>query len=82
MPLPVLTGFVLTIFDRSIKISLVGSSKSTDAPQGNLYGDVGIGSAYFKDKLEMLKHGVHINTQTPYTYDENGDPVYEQYKPA
>lgn len=63
-------------------LGLLGSSKSTDAPQGNLYGDVGIGSAYFKDKLEMLKHGVHENTMPPYTYDENGNPVFEKYKPA
>lgn len=63
-------------------LGFLGSSKSTDAPQGNLYGDVGIGSAYFKDKLEMLKHGVHENTMPPYTYDENGNPVFEKYKPA
>ena len=50
-------------------LGLLGSSKSTDAPQGNIYGDYGIGSAYYKDKLEMLKNGVHERTQAPYYYD-------------
>ena len=50
-------------------LGLLGSSKNTNAPQGNIYGDVGIGSAYFKDKVEMLKNGVHERTTAPYYYD-------------
>ena len=50
-------------------LGLLGSSKSTNAPQGNIYGDYGIGSAYYKDKLEMLKNGVHERTTAPYYYD-------------
>ena len=50
-------------------LGLLGSSKNTNAPQGNIYGDVGIGSAYFKDKVEMLKNGVHERTTPPYYYD-------------
>lgn len=50
-------------------LGLLGSSKDTKAPQGNIYGDYGIGSAYYKDKLEMLKNGVHENTMAPYYYD-------------
>ncbi len=50
-------------------LGLLGSSSNTNAPQGNIYGDYGIGSAYYKDKLEMLKNGVHERTQAPYYYD-------------
>ena len=50
-------------------LGLLGSSQNTNAPQGNIYGDVGIGSAYFKDKVEMLKNGVHERTTAPYYYD-------------
>ena len=50
-------------------LGLLGSSRSVQAPQGNIYGDYGIGSAYFKDKLEMLKKGVHERTTAPYYYD-------------
>ena len=50
-------------------LGLLGSSKNSNAPQGNLYGDYGINSAYYKDKLEMLKNGVHERTTAPYYYD-------------
>ena len=50
-------------------LGLLGSNMSTNVPQGNLYGDVGINSAYFKDKVDMLKNGVHEFTQAPYYYD-------------
>ena len=50
-------------------LGLLGSSKDTKAPQGNIYGDYDIGSAYYKDKLEMLKNGVHEHTMAPYYYD-------------
>jgi hypothetical protein len=64
-------------------LGLLGSSKSsTTAPQGNLYGDFGIGSAYFKDKLEMLKKGTHENTMPPHYYDPERGVVYERGKPA
>lgn len=63
-------------------LGLLGSSKNSDSPQGNLYGDYGIGSAYFKDKLEMLKKGVHENTMPPYHYDAQGNPIYERGRPA
>ena len=64
-------------------LGLLGSSKSaTTAPQGNLYGDFGIGSAYFKDKLEMLKNGIHENTMPPHYYDPERGIVYERGKPA
>jgi len=63
-------------------LGLLGSSQNTDAPQGNIYGDVGIGSAYFKDKLEMLKNGVHENTMPPYKYDPENNPIYERGRPA
>lgn len=63
-------------------LGLLGSSNNSDSPQGNLYGDVGIGSAYFKDKLEMLKNGVHENTMPPYKYDPENNPIYERGRPA
>lgn len=50
-------------------LGALGSSQTTQAPQGNIYGDVGIGSAYFKDKVEMLKNGIHERTTAPYYYD-------------
>ena len=50
-------------------LGLLGSSQNMNAPQGNLYGDYGIGSAYYKDKLEMLKNGIHERTTAPYYYD-------------
>ena len=50
-------------------LGILGSSQNTNAPQGNIYGDVGIGSAYFKEKVEMLKNGVHEYTTAPYYYD-------------
>ena len=50
-------------------LGLLGSSQNTQAPQGNIYGDYGIGSAYYKDKLQMLKEGVHERTTAPYYYD-------------
>ena len=50
-------------------LGLLGSSESANTPQGNLYGDYGVGSAYYKDKLEMLKNGVHERTTAPYYYD-------------
>ena len=57
-------------------LGLLGSSKNMQAPQGNLYGDYDINSAYFKDKLEMLKNGVHERTTAPYYYDpETGAKV-------
>ena len=63
-------------------LGLLGSDKSSYAPQGNIYGDVGIGSAYFKDKLEMLKNGIHENTMPPHYYDPERGIVYERGKPA
>ena len=63
-------------------LGLLGSDKSSYAPQGNIYGDVGIGSAYFKDKLEMLKHGIHENTMPPHYYDPERGIIYERGKPA
>ena len=60
---------LLTSLGVNFALGLLGSSQSTDAPQGNLYGDYGLGSAYYKDKLEMLKNGVHERTQAPYYYD-------------
>ena len=50
-------------------LGILGSSQSTNAPQGNIYGDVGIGSVYFKEKVEMLKNGIHERTTAPYYYD-------------
>ena len=50
-------------------LGLLGSSRTTDASLGNIYGDYGVNSAYYKDKLEMLKNGVHDRTQAPYYYD-------------
>ena len=60
---------ILKDLGTNFALGLLGSSQSTDAPQGNLYGDYGIGSAYFKDKVEMLKNGVHERTQAPYYFD-------------
>ena len=50
-------------------LGILGSSQNTNAPQGNIYGDVGIGSVYFKEKVEMLKNGIHERTTAPYYYD-------------
>ena len=61
-------------------LGLLGSSKDTRAPQGNIYGDYGIGSAYYKDKLEMLKNGVHERTQAPYYYDPDTGVKHELHK--
>ena len=60
---------LLTSLGVNFALGLLGSSQNTNAPQGNLYGDYGLGSAYYKDKLEMLKNGVHERTQAPYYYD-------------
>ena len=60
---------ILSSLGVNFALGLLGSSKNTNAPQGNLYGDYGIGSAYYKDKLEMLKNGVHERTTAPYYYD-------------
>jgi len=60
---------MLTSLGVNFALGLLGSSQNMDAPQGNLYGDYGIGSAYYKDKLEMLKNGVHERTTAPYYYD-------------
>ena len=60
---------ILSSLGTNFALGLLGSSKNTNAPQGNLYGDYGIGSAYYKDKLEMLKNGVHERTTAPYYYD-------------
>ena len=70
----VMNGFgesknMLTSLGVNFALGLLGSSQNTDAPQGNLYGDYGLGSAYYKDKLEMLKNGVHERTTAPYYYD-------------
>ena len=62
-------GGMLKNLATNFALGLLGSSKNTNAPQGNIYGDVGIGSAYFKDKVEMLKNGVHERTTAPYYYD-------------
>ena len=60
---------MLTSLGVNFALGLLGSSQNMDAPQGNLYGDYGLGSAYYKDKLEMLKNGVHERTTAPYYYD-------------
>ena len=60
---------LLTGLASNFALGLLGSSKNTHAPQGNIYGDYGIGSAYYKDKLEMLKNGVHERTTAPYYID-------------
>ena len=60
---------ILTGLATNFALGLIGSSRSTQAPQGNIYGDYGIGSAYYKDKLEMMKNGVHERTTAPYYYD-------------
>lgn len=62
-------GGMLKNLATNFALGLLGSAKNTNAPQGNIYGDVGIGSAYFKDKVEMLKNGVHERTTAPYYYD-------------
>ena len=62
-------GGMLKNLATNFALGLLGSSQNTNAPQGNIYGDVGIGSAYFKDKVEMLKNGVHERTTPPYYYD-------------
>jgi len=62
-------GGMLKGLATNFALGLLGSSLNTQAPQGNIYGDVGIGSAYFKDKVEMLKNGVHERTMAPYYYD-------------
>lgn len=62
---------LLTDLGTNFVLGLLGSSKNTQAPQGNIYGDYGLNSAYYKDKLEMLKNGVHERTQAPYYYDPN-----------
>lgn len=59
----------LTSMGVNFALGLLGSSRNTYQTLGNLYGDYGIGSAYYKDKLEMLKNGVHERTQAPYYYD-------------
>jgi len=61
-------------------LGLMGSSKSVYAPQGNIYGDYGIGSAYYKQKLKALKDGTNINTMRSYTYDPKNAIAYEQSK--
>ena len=61
-------------------LGLLGSSKTSDTNQGNIYGDYGINSAFFKQKLDMLKNGVHINTKQPYTYDPTKTVEYENSK--
>lgn len=61
-------------------LGLLGSSKTSDTSQGNIYGDYGINSAFFKQKLDMLKNGVHINTKQPYTYDPTKTVEYENSK--
>lgn len=61
-------------------LGLLGSSKTADTNQGNIYGDYGINSAFFKQKLDMLKNGVHINTKQPYTYDPTKTVEYENSK--
>lgn len=61
-------------------LGLMGSSKSVYAPQGNIYGDYGIGSAYYKQKLKELKDGTNINTMRSYTYDPKNAIAYEQSK--
>ena len=61
-------------------LGLIGSSKNTNAPQGNIYGDYGIGSAYYTDKLEMLKNGIHERTTAPYYYDPDTGVKYEFHK--
>lgn len=60
---------MLTDLGVNFALGLLGSSQNTSAPQGNLYGDYGLNSAYYKDKLEMLKNGVHERTTAPYYYD-------------
>ena len=60
---------ILKDIGTNFALGLLGSSQNTDAPQGNLYGDYGINSAYFKDKVDMLKNGVHERTTAPYYYD-------------
>lgn len=62
-------GGMLKNLATNFALGLLGSSQNTNAPQGNIYGDVGIGSAYFKEKVEMLKNGVHEYTTAPYYYD-------------
>ena len=62
-------GGMLKGLATNFALGLLGSSLNTDAPQGNIYGDVGIGSAYFKDKVEMLKNGTHEHTMAPYYHD-------------
>ena len=53
----------------NFSLGILGSSQNTNASQGNIYGDVGIGSVYFKEKVEMLKNGIHERTTAPYYYD-------------
>lgn len=60
---------MLTSLGTNFALGLLGSSMNTNAPQGNIYGDYGLDSAYYKDKLEMLKNGVHERTTAPYYYD-------------
>lgn len=60
---------LITSLGVNFALGLLGSSRNTNQTLGNIYGDYGVNSAYYKDKLEMLKNGVHERTQAPYYYD-------------
>ena len=74
------TSNMISDLGTNFMLGLIGSSKSTLASLGNLYGDYGIESRYYKDKLEMLTNGVHERTQAPYTYTP--DHARNEYRKA
>jgi len=61
-------------------LKAIKTSYSVDAGQGNLYGNYGINSDYFKDQLDKLKNGVHDHTTKPFDYSKVDPVSYERDK--